>query len=120
MRPKISASYSGIKWHVSQPAIDASNPANPGLMAAQFPHAAFALAGGRARTSFGDLNGGANDAVLQPDDKIIAVGFQAYYRRRKACSSRWRATSRAERSPQMTVRVTCALTGPFGPVQSRR
>ena len=36
-------------------------------------------AGGRVRTSFGDLNGGANDAVLQPDGKIVAVGFQAYY-----------------------------------------
>ena len=35
--------------------------------------------GGRVRTSFGDLNGGANDAVLQPDGKIVAVGFQAYY-----------------------------------------
>ena len=64
-------------------------------MVAQFPHAAFALAsgvhaapdgldsafgtGGRVRTSFGDLTGGANDAVLQPDGKIVAVGFQAYY-----------------------------------------
>ena len=33
--------------------------------------------GGKVRTSFGDLNGGANGAVLQPDDKIVAVGFQA-------------------------------------------
>jgi len=32
---------------------------------------------GKVRTSFGDLNGGANGAVLQPDDKIVAVGFQA-------------------------------------------
>jgi uncharacterized delta-60 repeat protein len=32
---------------------------------------------GRVRTSFGDLNGGANGAVLQPDGKIVAVGFQA-------------------------------------------
>jgi uncharacterized delta-60 repeat protein len=32
---------------------------------------------GRVRTSFGDLNGGANGATLQPDGKIVAVGFQA-------------------------------------------
>jgi len=31
--------------------------------------------GGKVRTSFGDLNDGANGAVLQPDGKIIAVGF---------------------------------------------
>ena len=34
-------------------------------------------AGGKVRTSFGDLNGGANGAVLQPDGNIVAVGFQA-------------------------------------------
>src|SRR5215471_14524786 len=34
-------------------------------------------AGGKVRTSFGDLNGGANGAVFQPDGKIVAVGFQA-------------------------------------------
>jgi uncharacterized delta-60 repeat protein len=34
-------------------------------------------AGGKVRTSFGDLNGGANGAVLQTDGKIVAVGFQA-------------------------------------------
>jgi uncharacterized delta-60 repeat protein len=34
-------------------------------------------AGGKVRTSFGDLNGGANGAVFQPDGKILAVGFQA-------------------------------------------
>ncbi len=33
--------------------------------------------GGRVRTSFGDLNGGANAAALQPDGKVVAVGFQA-------------------------------------------
>jgi uncharacterized delta-60 repeat protein len=33
--------------------------------------------GGRVRTSFGDLNGGANGACLQPDGRIVAVGFQA-------------------------------------------
>jgi uncharacterized delta-60 repeat protein len=32
---------------------------------------------GRVRTSFGHLNGGANGATLQPDGKILAVGFQA-------------------------------------------
>jgi len=32
--------------------------------------------GGKVRTSFGDLNGGANGAVLQSDGKIVAVGFQ--------------------------------------------
>jgi len=34
---------------------------------------------GRVRTSFGDLNGGAYGAVLQPDGRIVAVGFQAYF-----------------------------------------
>jgi uncharacterized delta-60 repeat protein len=33
--------------------------------------------GGEVRTSFGDLNGGANGAALQSDGKIVAVGFQA-------------------------------------------
>ncbi|MBS0444402.1 MAG: hypothetical protein JSR59_00490 [Proteobacteria bacterium] len=33
--------------------------------------------GGKVRTSFGDLNGGANGAALQPDGRIVAVGFQA-------------------------------------------
>jgi uncharacterized delta-60 repeat protein len=33
--------------------------------------------GGKVRTSFGDLNGGAYGAILQPDGKIVAVGFQA-------------------------------------------
>lgn len=32
---------------------------------------------GKVRTSFGNLNGGANGAVLQEDGKIVAVGFQA-------------------------------------------
>jgi uncharacterized delta-60 repeat protein len=32
---------------------------------------------GKVRTSFGDLNGGANGAVVQSDGKIVAVGFQA-------------------------------------------
>ncbi len=35
--------------------------------------------GGEVRTSFGDLNGGANGAALQPDGKIVAVGFQATF-----------------------------------------
>jgi len=34
---------------------------------------------GKVRTSFGDLNGGANGAALQPDGKIVAVGFQATF-----------------------------------------
>jgi uncharacterized delta-60 repeat protein len=33
--------------------------------------------GGTVRTSFGDLNGGANSSVLQPDGKIVAAGFNA-------------------------------------------
>jgi uncharacterized delta-60 repeat protein len=31
--------------------------------------------GGKVRTSFGNLNDGANAAVLQPDGKIVAAGF---------------------------------------------
>src|SRR5436309_4906879 len=35
--------------------------------------------GGTVRTSFGDLNGGANGATFQSDGKIVAVGFQATF-----------------------------------------
>jgi len=35
--------------------------------------------GGEVRTSFGDLNGGANGAAFQSDGKIVAVGFQATF-----------------------------------------
>ena len=34
---------------------------------------------GKVRTSFGDLNGGANGAALQQDGKIVAAGFQATF-----------------------------------------
>ncbi|MFO1473436.1 MAG: hypothetical protein U1F20_02420 [Lysobacterales bacterium] len=76
MRPKISASLRGMV-HVStrnrriescQSRLDGG-----GIPACRLRSPA------GARTSFGDLNGGANDAVLQPDGKIVAVGFQAYY-----------------------------------------
>jgi uncharacterized delta-60 repeat protein len=40
--------------------------------------ASFGVAG-KVRTSFGDLNGGANGAALQSDGKIVAVGFQATF-----------------------------------------
>jgi uncharacterized delta-60 repeat protein len=33
--------------------------------------------GGKVRTSFGNLNGGANGGALQADGKVVAVGFQA-------------------------------------------
>jgi uncharacterized delta-60 repeat protein len=33
--------------------------------------------GGKVRTSFGNLNGGAQGGLLQADGKIVAVGFQA-------------------------------------------
>ncbi|MBA3961554.1 MAG: hypothetical protein H0X40_06600 [Chthoniobacterales bacterium] len=39
---------------------------------------------GKVRTSFGDLNGGANGAALQSDGKIVAVGFQATFTSRRA------------------------------------
>jgi len=35
--------------------------------------------GGKVRTSFGNLNGGALGAALQADGKIVAVGFQATF-----------------------------------------
>jgi uncharacterized delta-60 repeat protein len=35
--------------------------------------------GGKVRTSFGDLNGGAYGAALQPDGKIVAAGFNATF-----------------------------------------
>src|SRR6266567_1708101 len=34
---------------------------------------------GKVRTSFGDLNGGANGAAFQRDGKMVAVGFQATF-----------------------------------------
>ena len=40
--------------------------------------------GGQVRTSFGDLNGGANGAALQSDGKIVAVGFQANFNSQRA------------------------------------
>ncbi len=40
--------------------------------------------GGKVRTSFGDLNGGANGAALQRDGKIVAVGFQANFNNQRA------------------------------------
>src|SRR6266545_3518296 len=40
--------------------------------------------GGEVRTSFGDLNGGANGAALQSDGKIVAVGFQANFTNQRA------------------------------------
>lgn len=48
--------------------------------------------GGKVRTSFGDLNGGAEDAVLQPDGKVVAVGFNATPTKR-AWISPWRDIS---------------------------
>jgi len=33
--------------------------------------------GGKVRTSFGNLNGGAQGGLLHADGKIVAVGFQA-------------------------------------------
>ena len=35
--------------------------------------------GGRVRTSFGNLNGGAKGAALQADGAIVAIGFQATF-----------------------------------------
>ena len=40
--------------------------------------------GGQVRTSFGDLNGGANGAALQSNGKIVAVGFQANFNSQRA------------------------------------
>jgi len=34
---------------------------------------------GKVRTSFGNLNGGAKGAVLQPDGRLVAAGFQATF-----------------------------------------
>ena len=39
---------------------------------------------GVVRTSFGDLNGGANGAALQSDGKIVGVGFQATFTSQRA------------------------------------
>jgi len=35
--------------------------------------------GGKVRTSFGNLNGGAYGIALQPDGRLVAVGFQATF-----------------------------------------
>jgi len=40
--------------------------------------------GGEVRTSFGDLNGGANGAAFQSDGKVVAVGFQATFTNQRA------------------------------------
>jgi uncharacterized delta-60 repeat protein len=52
------------------------------LLARQLPNGALDPSfgtGGKVRTSFGDLNGGAEGAVLQPDGRVVAVGWQATF-----------------------------------------
>jgi len=62
--------------------------------------------GGKVRTSFGDLNGGANGATLQPDGKIVAVGFQATF------SNQWAefALARYLGNPSSTLSLTSAVS----------
>jgi uncharacterized delta-60 repeat protein len=69
--------------------------------------------GGKVRTSFGDLNGGAKGAVLQPDGRIVAVGFQATF------SAQWAefALSRYLGDPSAWTDKGGALAGALGPPQ---
>lgn len=63
--------------------------------------------GGLVRTSFGDLNGGANGAALQPDGKIVAVGFQATF------SNKWAEFALArylDSSGSLSLTLTSAVS----------
>ena len=66
--------------------------------------------GGKVRTSFGDLNGGAKGAALQPDGRIVAVGFQATF------SHQWAefALSRYLGDPSAWMDKGGALAGTLG------
>ena len=66
--------------------------------------------GGKVRTSFGDLNGGAKGAALQPDGKVVAVGFQATF------SEKWAefALSRYLGDPSAWTDKGGALAGASG------
>ncbi|HEX5011765.1 MAG TPA: delta-60 repeat domain-containing protein [Planctomycetota bacterium] len=67
--------------------------------------------GGKVRTSFGDLNGGAKGALLQPDGRVVAVGFQATF------SHTWAefAVSRYLGDPSAWADKGGALAGALGP-----
>ncbi|PYK09460.1 MAG: hypothetical protein DME65_11915 [Verrucomicrobia bacterium] len=61
--------------------------------------------GGKVRTSFGDLNAGANGAVLQTDGKIVAVGFNPTQKESgvEFALARYLATSSSTPTPTPTT-----------------
>jgi hypothetical protein len=71
--------------------------------------------GGKVRTSFGDLNGGANGAVLQPDGRIVAVGFQATNTARWAefALARYLGSGGSASLASAVSRKTHGAAGPF-------
>jgi uncharacterized delta-60 repeat protein len=72
--------------------------------------------GGKVRTSFGDLNGGAYGAVLQPDGKIVAVGFQATFTNKWAefALARYLGSSVSLSLTSAVSRKTHGSAGTFG------
>jgi uncharacterized delta-60 repeat protein len=60
--------------------------------------------GGKVRTSLGDLNSGANDAILQTDGKIVAIGFNPTKTERgvEFALARYLATSGGTPTPTQT------------------
>jgi uncharacterized delta-60 repeat protein len=69
-------------------------------------------AGGKVRTSLGDLNSAANDAVLQPDGKIVAVGWNPTIKESgvEFALVRYLATSGGTPTPTPTVTPTATAT----------
>lgn len=68
--------------------------------------------GGKVRTSLGDLNSAANDAVLQPDGKIVAVGWNPTQKEGgvEFALVRYLATSGGTPTPTPTATPTATAT----------
>jgi uncharacterized delta-60 repeat protein len=68
--------------------------------------------GGKVRTSLGDLNSAANDAVLQPDGKIVAVGWNPTQKAGgvEFALVRYLATSGGTPTPTPTATPTATAT----------
>ena len=68
--------------------------------------------GGKVRTSLGDLNSAANDAVLQPDGKIVAVGWNPTQKQGgvEFALVRYLATSGGTPTPTPTATPTATAT----------
>src|SRR5204862_6820158 len=73
--------------------------------------------GGKVRTSFGDLNAGANGAVLQTDGKIAAVGFNPTQKESgvEFALARYLATSSSQPTPTPTATPNATPTASPAP-----